>query len=467
VFGLDWAWGEPSIASLKNAGVHFGVTYISHDKSKDLTKAEAEAHSKNGIHNAVVFETSAGRALQGKAAGVEDAKYTLKRLAEIGAPEGSPAYFAVDVDTTADRVSAYFSGVRSVLGKNRTGAYGGYKVISGLLDKGLIKYGWQTYAWSYGKWDRRAQLQQYSNGHYVGGVSVDYDRAVASDYGQWHASAVKPPTPPEPTKPPSGHGVPALWITSPYIKSRLVLRVQRSCNRILKSNIDEDAEFGPQSLAACVDVAFKKGVSRSKIAKIKREEKVPSDVVSRIVGAKKWSLAQRLRARKRKRDAARTGNGPKAAISWANSKVGITEVNGSNRGPEIDQWQRAVDMIGQPWCGAFVHAASKLHSSAKGLTYRTRYVPSIVADARAHSNGYRGFFPCSEAKPGDHVCFNFGTGTYQHVGLVVSVDLKNKVLHTIEGNTSFDNRGSQSNGGAVAKRTRAFSLAGGVARPAY
>ena len=58
-------------------------------------------------------------------------------------------------------------------------------MISHLFDAGLIGYGWQTYAWSDGQWDHRAQLRQYSNGHTIAGVGVDYDQSTAVDFGQW------------------------------------------------------------------------------------------------------------------------------------------------------------------------------------------------------------------------------------------------------------------------------------------
>jgi len=63
--------------------------------------------------------------------------------------------------------------------------YAGYYPIKRAFDAGKIKWGWQTYAWSGGQWDARAQLQQYKNGVNVGGADCDYDRAMVSDYGQW------------------------------------------------------------------------------------------------------------------------------------------------------------------------------------------------------------------------------------------------------------------------------------------
>src|SRR5206468_7721015 len=58
-------------------------------------------------------------------------------------------------------------------------------------------WGWQTYAWSGGKWDARAQIQQYSNDHVINGVGCDYNRAMADDYGQWRVGVSPAPKPQE------------------------------------------------------------------------------------------------------------------------------------------------------------------------------------------------------------------------------------------------------------------------------
>jgi hypothetical protein len=139
VFGVDYAWGRPGVAALKKAGVDFVCRYFSHDSSgKNLTRAEAEQLCEGGFWLVAVWESTASRALQGRDAGAA-----------------------------------------------RIGIYAGYGPVKRAFDAGKIAYGWQTYAWSGGKWDGRAQIQQYSNDHVINGVGLDYDRAVKADYGQW------------------------------------------------------------------------------------------------------------------------------------------------------------------------------------------------------------------------------------------------------------------------------------------
>ncbi|QXJ20645.1 DUF1906 domain-containing protein [Actinomadura graeca] len=193
VFGVDYAWGRPGVAALKSAGAKFVCRYLSHDTTgKNLTRDEADELSGAGLWLVVVWESTASRALDGRAAGEADARDAAAQAEALGMPEDRPIYFAVDFDATSGQqpaINAYLDGAASVIGRGRVGLYGGHGPVKRAFDAKKITYGWQTYAWSDGKWDARAQLQQYSNDHDINGVSTDYDRAVKSDYGQWRVGA--------------------------------------------------------------------------------------------------------------------------------------------------------------------------------------------------------------------------------------------------------------------------------------
>ncbi|GAA4105911.1 DUF1906 domain-containing protein [Actinomadura miaoliensis] len=189
VFGVDYAWGRPGPDALKKAGARFVCRYLSHDTSgKNLTRAEADQLSRAGLWLVVVWETTARRALSGRSGGAADARDAAKQAANCGMPEDRPIYFAVDFDASASQqaaVNAYLDGAASVIGRDRVGLYAGYGPTKRALDAGKARWAWQTYAWSGGKWDARAHIQQYSNDHKINGVGVDYDRAMKDDYGQW------------------------------------------------------------------------------------------------------------------------------------------------------------------------------------------------------------------------------------------------------------------------------------------
>lgn len=189
-FGLDYVSG-PSPTTLKAMGVSFVCRYLSEanplTQGKILTQGEAHSLGAAGIAIVSNFEWTAARALEGYDAGVQDAQIAASQHAAAGGPQDRPIYFSVDTNTTGSQVVAYFQGVTSVIGLSRTGAYGSYQVLKYLFDAGLISWGWQTYAWSYGAWEPRAQIQQYQNSMVWSGHEVDYDRVTVHDFGQWRA----------------------------------------------------------------------------------------------------------------------------------------------------------------------------------------------------------------------------------------------------------------------------------------
>jgi hypothetical protein len=200
--GIDYAFSpHPSVSALKTAGVAFVCRYVSADprndaNGKNLLPAEKTALLGAGFQLVVVCEEwAASRMLGGHAAGVADATHADAVVKALGLA-GVPVYFACDFDATEAQqvpINAYLDGCASVIGVNRVGIYGGYYPLKRALDAGKAKYAWQTYAWSGGLWDTRAQLRQVQNGVTVGGASCDFDESRAADFGQWPRPSVAPP----------------------------------------------------------------------------------------------------------------------------------------------------------------------------------------------------------------------------------------------------------------------------------
>ena len=200
-FGLDYVSG-PSVADLKAIRVDgnpitfvcrytgyfsgYKIDEVATQKGKVLTPGEAMTLSQHGIALVSNWEWSANRAVQGHDAGVWDAGTAAKIHHACGGPSDRPIYFSVDVDVAEQAVLAYFKGVAAAIGLHRTGAYGSYRVLHELFNAGAITWGWQTYAWSYGAWEPRAHIQQYENSMSMAGHSVDYNRSIKSDFGQWY-----------------------------------------------------------------------------------------------------------------------------------------------------------------------------------------------------------------------------------------------------------------------------------------
>ena len=192
VRGWDCSWDPPDQACMKSAGFAFLVRYASRDPSqagKNLTKAELDSALAKGLKVCVVWQDSKSQMKGGYSAGQSHAGSADSFARNLGL-SGIPVYFSCDFDPVSSDwgvIDGYMNGVISVIGKPRTGGYGGYSFIKRQLDAGRMAWGWQTYAWSGTptQWDSRAQLRQVKNDYARCGGTIDDDEAWASDYGQW------------------------------------------------------------------------------------------------------------------------------------------------------------------------------------------------------------------------------------------------------------------------------------------
>jgi hypothetical protein len=199
--GVDYAFNpHPSVSALKGAGVQFVARYISTSPANDtngknLMPAECKSLLGAGLKVCVVVEEGASFMLGGHPAGVSAAHHADAVTKALGMG-GIPVYIAADFDAAPAQqpaINACLDGMASVIGRGRTGLYGGYYVVKRAFDAGKCRYGWQTVAWSGGQWDRRAQIRQGLS-FSLGGASVDHDQANYDDYGQWPRP--KAPAPP-------------------------------------------------------------------------------------------------------------------------------------------------------------------------------------------------------------------------------------------------------------------------------
>ena len=216
--GIDYAfYPHPSISAIKAEGATFVCRYVSSyapndGNGKNLIPAEKNALLAAGLSIVIVAEEASGsRMLDGRAAGVTDAAHADAVVKALGMP-GIPVYFACDWDATEAQqtpIDAYLDGAVSVIGRGRVGIYAGFYPLKRAFDAGKITYGWETYAWSGGQWDSRAQLRQTQNGVTIGGADCDRDVSMSVDYGQWPRPSGYPVIPtvtaaraPQPAPPP-------------------------------------------------------------------------------------------------------------------------------------------------------------------------------------------------------------------------------------------------------------------------
>lgn len=186
--GVDYSWARPGGGTLKAAGKHFAVRYVPYPGhgGKGLDVNELANLTNNGVDVAMVFESTASRALAGRAAGQADARLAQAGIVGIGLPAGLPIYFAVDFDAAENQQGAideYLRGCADIIGFDRVGIYAGYWVVKRCQENGTAKYLWQTYAWSGGNLLNGIHLYQYLNGQDLNGA-VDFTRALQENYGQ-------------------------------------------------------------------------------------------------------------------------------------------------------------------------------------------------------------------------------------------------------------------------------------------
>jgi cell wall-associated NlpC family hydrolase len=122
------------------------------------------------------------------------------------------------------------------------------------------------------------------------------------------------------------------------------------------------------------------------------------------------------------------------AVRWAVAQAGLHERGTSNRGPQIDRWERAMGIrIGQPWCGALVHQAF-LRAGIR-LSARLIGPDRSYRDAQAHRRGLRAI-PIRSVRRGDLLFFAFRPGLLaSHFALVRGRPRHGRAA-TVEGNVS-------------------------------
>jgi hypothetical protein len=96
--GVDFSYDRPGGAALAAAGKHFVVRYITGAGGKALTAAEISDYHAHGISIALVFESTRGRVLGGRPAGIADATQAVAACTALHIPSSTRIYFAVDFD---------------------------------------------------------------------------------------------------------------------------------------------------------------------------------------------------------------------------------------------------------------------------------------------------------------------------------------------------------------------------------
>lgn len=200
-FGIDYSFSRPAISKMKSAGVVFAVRYLwspfyqDGRTNKGISNSEYQSLKGSQINVGNYYEEDSETPIRGFDEGVRQARAAEKYRIENNLP-ALPISFPVDRQTPDSEIPEILEGLRgaaTVVGIERTWVYGQYSVVKAAFDAGVITGACQTYAWSHGLWDQRAQLRQWSNGQWDD--SVDFVWAMSPEYGQTEVKATPTPEP--------------------------------------------------------------------------------------------------------------------------------------------------------------------------------------------------------------------------------------------------------------------------------
>jgi hypothetical protein len=193
--GFDCATPLTRSTALKfvQDGYTFVCRYLAPEDSwKRLTANEAQIITDAGLWIISVFERGADRAKGGAKNGAEDGKLALQYAKEVGQPEGTVIYFAVDFDTTPndyDAIENYLRAADEQIIGYECAVYGEKEVCDEMLKRGVVKRVWQTYAWSHEQKVDDPNVYQYQNDIVVNGIGIDLDESNG-DAGGWKVGMV-------------------------------------------------------------------------------------------------------------------------------------------------------------------------------------------------------------------------------------------------------------------------------------
>lgn len=154
-------------------------------------------------------------------------------------------------------------------------------------------------------------------------------------------------------------------------------------------------------------------------------------------------------------------------LSIAGAEVGYSRYADPQTGTKYGRWYAGIGGSyyaenGVPYCAMFTSwVFDQTGVPCAGLP--GAYCPDMLAAAREAGATVR----LEDAQPGDVIYFDWnGDGESDHVGIVVA-NYGGSNFETIEGNTSGNASGSQTNGGMVARRSRSSAYVCGIVRPSY
>ena len=441
-----------SAECFRQQGIDFVIRYYSERTrlpEKVLTPGEAQALNAAGLKLAVVYQDRARKPADfSKTLGKRNGAFAGQYAREVGQPEGSAIFFAVDYDAgpgDLNKIIAYFKGVKEALTNHPAGVYGSGYICKKLRKEGLVSHTWlaASTGWrgsaDYTNWNVKQALtdQPLCALPAQGWEACDTQGQDTS----WCFDLGAPPAVEQPD-------IDALPVLRKGDKGKHVKRLQRLLNRWLAGEgsllLLEDGDFGKKTRRAV------RAFQASNVDDFGRPMEVDGLVggltwgaLFRIAGAQPDPTAPPLGGDptspwwKRMPDAAFGGSARgRAALEAAVGEAarGAGEVGGNNMGPDVDKYLNDIVEPPNNWCAGFVSWCLR-ESGSMPIDY-TVGARDVLNQARRR--GLTTFNDPAAARPlpGDIVVWWRGSpnGWRGHIGFVHHTE--HGRVFTIEGNKS-------------------------------
>jgi len=142
-------------------------------------------------------------------------------------------------------------------------------------------------------------------------------------------------------------------------------------------------------------------------------------------------------------------------VNIARAEIGVEEVDGTNSGKRVREYQASTDLggTGWPWCAAFVCWVVQRAMAQAGISETPGYKRPKTASAwgfEAWSRAQDSTTQTKKPHKGDIQAGDIVIFTFSHIGIATSKPNKDGFVDTIEGNT--DGAGSREGGAVLAKK---------------
>ncbi len=142
-------------------------------------------------------------------------------------------------------------------------------------------------------------------------------------------------------------------------------------------------------------------------------------------------------------------------VRLATKEIGVEEVNGSNSGKRVKEYQSATSLggTGWPWCAAFICFIVRNAMANLGIKETAKYKRPTTASAWGFEAWSRAQDKTTNTKKphdGDIVAGDILVFTFSHIGIATGSPDKSGYVPTLEGNTNGE--GSREGGAVMAKK---------------